>query len=200
MKRCSSQNDMKDRQNIDDFQFHQDIINFVNSSRTTSEQEELEWHFEMVQNLPDPNFHLPESVVSASDVTQAHTAQTESNLSSKSDEHHQKIHHELNLLRSCMKRKSNSMSSVKMLPASKYCHLDGRNGSHVVLMPCKNYRSGHCRKSICTHCIEKYRIPVINGNELLCTHCSNTCPSGARCHSYNASNKKRFLVAQEHEK
>uniref|UniRef100_A0A7S0ZHB6 Zinc-finger domain-containing protein n=1 Tax=Timspurckia oligopyrenoides TaxID=708627 RepID=A0A7S0ZHB6_9RHOD len=78
---------------------------------------------------------------------------------------------------------------------SRYCHLCGRSSGHITLKVCDNFSQGTCRKAVCTDCIDNKLDSAQIQSKLpnwTCPHCQNMCPERARCHSYNASNKRRY--------
>mmetsp|Transcript_39021 Transcript_39021/g.154556 ORF Transcript_39021/g.154556 Transcript_39021/m.154556 type:complete len:171 (-) Transcript_39021:1537-2049(-) len=81
---------------------------------------------------------------------------------------------------------------------SNHCHICSRSSGAVKMAVCANMHVGFCRKVICKLCCDTFNLGVEkydNNQNWLCTHCQGTCPSRARCFTYNKTNGGRRTSA-----
>eukprot|EP00188_Purpureofilum_apyrenoidigerum_P001086 Plantae.Rhodophyta-Purpureofilum_apyrenoidigerum.ctg1558.p1 GENE.Plantae.Rhodophyta-Purpureofilum_apyrenoidigerum.ctg1558~~Plantae.Rhodophyta-Purpureofilum_apyrenoidigerum.ctg1558.p1 ORF type:complete len:388 (+),score=47.31 Plantae.Rhodophyta-Purpureofilum_apyrenoidigerum.ctg1558:172-1335(+) len=79
--------------------------------------------------------------------------------------------------------------------ASHFCHICWRRAKYTPMAVCANIKQSSCRKVICKKCFACFKwdwdAAVAEGSNFQCTHCLNTCPSGAQCYTYGKTNLKR---------
>jgi len=79
---------------------------------------------------------------------------------------------------------------------STYCHICARDARRTPAVVCSNFGQGTCRKVICKLCFEKllwdFDAALVENSGWVCSHCSDSCPTNARCHIYDRINAKRL--------